>query len=223
MSDETFEQQLTEKLLMFGKMMTKASIIIDGNIDSVDESTFTCAVDIQSNNSDGSLRHTIYENVPLKVLIGSQASFVEIPTIGSACTMTFKDNNIQRPELLQVQDCDKILCRLKGSEQDGSKDIILTITKLDFTFNAAGQTLKISKDGFVFNNASHGAVKADELKTQSNKDKDILDGFLQALQTPVNEPGNGAPSAFQAALLAALGTKQSGTWDNLESDKIKIE
>ena len=66
-----------------------------------------------------------------------------------------------------------------------------------------------------------GLVKADVLKIESEKDKDILDTFLQVLQTPIPEPGNGANSAFQAALLAALGTKETGVYTDLENPKIK--
>ena len=74
----------------------------------------------------------------------------------------------------------------------------------------------------VFNSGTHGMVKADELKSQSEKDKDILDALLQIINgSPIPEPGNGSASAFQTALKAALTGKQSGTWNDLENSKIK--
>jgi len=66
-----------------------------------------------------------------------------------------------------------------------------------------------------------GMVKARELKAQSEKDEAVLNGLLNVINGPaINEPGNGAPSAFQIALKAALAGKQPGEWDNLENDKI---
>jgi hypothetical protein len=66
-----------------------------------------------------------------------------------------------------------------------------------------------------------GLVKAPELKMQSEKDKAILDALLSVVNgAPIPEPGNGAPSAFQAALQAALAGLQSGTWDNLPNTAV---
>jgi hypothetical protein len=191
------EKQIIDGFIKWAKNITKGSILFEGTIKSVDETKFNCVVTVSGNSVN-----TDILNVPLKVLIGSQASVIEIPAVGSDCTVCYRDNNIQRPQLVAVDKSDKLLIKI-GNDSDGY------------------QTLQVTKDGFVFNGGTHGMVKADELKTQSEKDKDILDGFLQVLQTPINEPGNGAPSAFQAALIAAIGTKQSGVWTGLENDKIK--
>lgn len=194
MTEADRQQILTD----WGNMITKACVIIDGIITDVDENSFTCTVKIKDKDFNGKEIASYHANVPLKVLIGSQASLIEIPEINTNCLLTFKDKNIERPQLLFIHECSKIIIKV------------------------GGQTVEYSTDGIVFNKSKTGAVKADELKLQSNKDKDIIDTFLQVLQTPINEPGNGAPSAFQATLLAALGEKESGKWDNLENDKIKL-
>jgi hypothetical protein len=160
----------------------------DGVVKDVDKTKFTCTVTVGE---------TDFTEVPIRVLISKQASFVEIPAVNSSVVMTFRDANMARPQLLEVDECQEILIKIGNS------------------------TLDITDGLFKFNGGSHGIPKADEIKTQSEKDKDILDGILQVLQTPINEPGNGAPSAFQAALIAAIGTKQSGVWTGLENDKIK--
>lgn len=82
--------------------------------------------------------------------------------------------------------------------------------------------LLIKCEKVIFNDGTLGGmVKAKELKTQSDKDKDILSALLSIINgAPINEPGGGAPSALQIALRAALAGKQVGTWDNLENDKI---
>jgi hypothetical protein len=198
-SNEAIEYQIEEALVRFGKKFSRASIIIEGFIESVDESSFTCSVNVPTKNPDGSNTDCLYSDVPLKILKESQAGILEIPKVGTDCLLCFRDNNIQRPQLFQVNEVDKYLIKI-GS-----------------------QTLQITTNGFIFNASSVGAVKADILKAQSNKDKAILDALLGVINgTPINEPGNGSPSALQAALTSVLASLQSGTWDTLENDKIKL-
>lgn len=67
-----------------------------------------------------------------------------------------------------------------------------------------------------------GMVKAPVLAEESNKDKAIIDAMLSVLNgAQIPEPGNGAPSALQIALKAALTGLESGQWETLENDKIK--
>ena len=83
-------------------------------------------------------------------------------------------------------------------------------------------TFQINCGHVIYNDGNLGGmVKAKELQTQSDKDKSILQAFLDLVNgPPVDEPGNGAPSAFQAALKAALAGLTPGTWDNLENPLI---
>jgi hypothetical protein len=78
------------------------------------------------------------------------------------------------------------------------------------------------KTQVIFNDGKLGGmVKAKELQTQSNKDKAILDALLNILTgPPINEPGNGAPSALQTALKGVLSGKSSGVWNALENSQI---
>lgn len=66
-----------------------------------------------------------------------------------------------------------------------------------------------------------GLVKAPELKKQVDKNSLILDLLLQVLATPVTEPGNGSPSALQAALNAALQGKPTADLSNIENQKVR--
>ena len=79
-----------------------------------------------------------------------------------------------------------------------------------------------TENDFIFNGGELGGlVKIEELKNVLDKIHSILNGFIQTLQTPIMEPGNGAPSAFQTALNTAIGSKQTGSLDNLEDEKVK--
>lgn len=66
-----------------------------------------------------------------------------------------------------------------------------------------------------------GLIKIEELKMQLQKNTAILNGILGTLKAPVAEPGNGAPSAFQAALITAIGAMQTGDFSNIENKKVK--
>lgn len=82
--------------------------------------------------------------------------------------------------------------------------------------------LHLKNDGTAeFGGDADNLVRYAKLKEEYDKTKDVLDTFLTALQTPVNEPGNGAPSAFQAALLGVLASKQTGDISSCKIDEIK--
>ena len=81
---------------------------------------------------------------------------------------------------------------------------------------------KIKTKGNVEINGSDygGLIKIEELKMQLQKNTAILNGLLGVLKAPVTEPGNGSPSAFQSALLSAIGTMQAGDFSNIENKKV---
>ena len=65
-----------------------------------------------------------------------------------------------------------------------------------------------------------GLIKIEELKMQLQKNAAILQGLLGTLKAPIPEEGNGAPGAFQAALIGAIGTMQTGDFSNIENKKV---
>jgi hypothetical protein len=88
------------------KKVTRASVVVDATVISVDETKFTC--DVTINNSEGETPVTFFD-VPLRVLIGSQASVIEIPKLSSKCLICFRDGNINRPQILSIHEALKIL------------------------------------------------------------------------------------------------------------------
>ena len=81
---------------------------------------------------------------------------------------------------------------------------------------------KVKAKGNIEINGSDygGLIKIEELKTQLQKNTAILQGLLGTLKTPITEPGNGSPSAFQATLITAIGTLQAGNFSNIENKKV---
>lgn len=68
-----------------------------------------------------------------------------------------------------------------------------------------------------------GLIIYDQLKAELERNKAILEGILGVLRgASIPEPGNGSPSALQAALKAALIGKQTGDFGNhLINEKVK--
>ena len=66
-----------------------------------------------------------------------------------------------------------------------------------------------------------GLIKIEELKKELQKNNIILEILLKiCTSSPIPEPGNGSPSAFQSALMSALSGKQVGNFNNIENDKV---
>jgi hypothetical protein len=115
----------------------------DGIIKDVDETKFTCTVTVQE---------TEFNEVPLRVLISSQSSFIEIPKTGTSCVMTFRDMNMTRPQILEVHECDKILMKI-GS-------VILNITKKGFTIKNGSNSLKTIESDLLDKIIGHAHLTA---------------------------------------------------------------
>lgn len=81
-------------------MLTKHGNTITGTVASVDINAFTANISVDS---------SVYFDVPLRVLVGSQASVIEIPIIGSTVLMCFKDGSTQRPQILAIDQTDQLL------------------------------------------------------------------------------------------------------------------
>ncbi len=98
-----------------------------------------------------------------------------------------------------------VLCAIIGKDED-----ICTILKCS------------SVDKVVINGGELGGLTiTSELKTQLDKTKEVIDSIVQILSgSPINEPGNGSPSALQAALGTALEGKELGDYSNIEDEKV---
>ncbi len=194
MDNDSLEQQFLDGFRQFGNMITRASQLWEAKVKSVDEAKYTCVVTVKT----GSAETDIY-NVPLKVLISTQASFIEIPKIGSICTLLFRHNNERCPQLLHVDECDKILIKVGDS------------------------SLKIDSTGFIFNEGENGMVLIDKLITKINKIETALKShqhmYISAAGTPTPTTPTAAPPPAGTAdtTLVFVNTTQS----DIENTKIK--
>lgn len=68
-----------------------------------------------------------------------------------------------------------------------------------------------------------GLIKIETLKTELNKNNQLLQAILGVINspTPIPEPGNGSPSALQTALKGAVTGKLVGDFSQIENTKVK--
>lgn len=99
---------------------------------------------------------------------------------------------------------DKIIMKAKECQIECEDNVILKSDKI-----------KINGDDLG------GLIKIEELKKELQKNNIILEILLKiCTSSPIPEPGNGSPSAFQSALMSALSGKQVGNFNNIENDKV---
>lgn len=128
------------------------AICVDGVIKTVHEADFTCTVTVGDID---------FYAVPMKVLISAtQPSVVEVPTVGTKCTLLFKDKSMDRPTMLYVQSSDKLLIKIGSSTVDIQNDLI------------------------KFNGGSlNGLVKIDDLVTKLNNLESRANGIVTSFTT----------------------------------------
>lgn len=113
---------------------------VDGTVVDVDEAAFTATIKVGEVN---------FYAVPLRVLVSSQASFVEVPKVGTQCAVTFRDANMGRPYILEVHECSKILYKVGAS------------------------TCEVSPDAWIFNGGTLGGmVKLEAILSAVNRIED---------------------------------------------------
>lgn len=95
--DASTEQELTDALLRMMKVASRDNTLVDGTINDVDLTRYTCDVLVKDASSE-----VLFSDVPLETVINSQASFIFIPNIGSHCVICFRDGNKDRPQLFKV-------------------------------------------------------------------------------------------------------------------------
>lgn len=107
--EEDLESQLGEAFVRATAVLTRHmqiadGIVLDVDVDPESDTAFTCDIQVGTGSDI-----VTYQEVPLKVLVGSRASVVEIPAKGSACIICFRDGNMGRPQLYKVDQTDQLL------------------------------------------------------------------------------------------------------------------
>lgn len=130
------ENELGEALERLISIKMRAAVIVEGIVTAYNANEKTCDITILG---------TPYFSVPLKVLVNTpngQASFFEIPTVGTSCLVEFRSGNIRLPQILFIDQGDKLLINYKelvefnGGVFGGLVKVIELTTKLNNLENA---------------------------------------------------------------------------------------
>lgn len=165
-----------------------------GTVLEVDETKYTC--DVQPN--DGS---PIDYDVRLKPTIDSNdEGIVIVPEVGSIVLVMMIGNDKNFKCVSVFGKVDRYLIKTKGN---GTIEI------------TPGGILKLNGDKFG------GLTKTQELKKQLDINNRLLNAIMQVIKTtPIPEPGSGSPSAFQAALSAAITPLSLGSFKDIENENV---
>lgn len=107
------------------------------------------------------------------------------------------------------------ICSAEGAPELQDGDSTLWSKDGGFVIARSDKTVEL-------NGTEHGGlIKIAELKKELEKTNAFLKAFVQVLQVPVTEAGNGAPSAFQAALNGALSSLQLADFSQIENTKVQ--
>lgn len=89
--------------------------------------------------------------------------------------------------------------------------------------NSNGVKIMFNSNGELHLNGDQysGLVKADELKTQIDKNTQILTAIKNACSATAFEAGNGAPSSFQAVMNALIASLQVADLSGIKNNTVK--
>ena len=98
-----------------------------------------------------------------------------------------------------------------------------SLVQVSFNDDCDAFVSMVSAVDFIYLNGNDygGLVNAKELKTQLDKNNQLLTHILSVIKgAPIDEPGNGAPSALQTALQLAITTDNIADLSNIENTTV---
>lgn len=221
MNNDTFLKQIGER---FG------SDIVE--LVKVNRAFTVTILDVSENNAFVTMTGSEERmSVPLSGISIANAAFKIKPNIGSLAIVALANGAENAPFFLAYSEIDYFQFKRgttdinwkidppmrdeNGDEQDGETNDEINLT-------VGETTVLINKDVFSFNGGSLGGLtKTQELKTQLDKTTQLLQQLITVLSgAPIPEPGNGAPSALQTSLAAAIAGLSLGDFSNIENEKI---
>lgn len=132
--------ELSRAMNKWLKNSLRAFVTIDAVVTAVN-ADFTCDIAIQT---------VPYTGVPIKVLVGTQASVYPVPVINSKCLVTFRDGNRALPQIVDFDQVDKLYIKTNLTQfNDGDKgglvlvnDLVTRMNLIENQQNTILQTLK---------------------------------------------------------------------------------
>lgn len=157
-------------------------------------------------------------------LYSKQAKVISVDLSAKTCVVSPSDGG---PNILDV--------RLEADEDTSNKGFFV-VPAVD---SLVGITFMSKEESFIsvwtqidkviatqglwqFNKGENGGLTiTPELKSQLDTTNSLLQALIDIISgPPINEPGNGAPSALQAALSEAITGKNLGDYSGIENEDV---
>lgn len=138
------EAALSSALQRAIKTVTRGCVVVDGVVLSVDETKFTCDVQIGTG-----VDVSTFFDVPLRVLTSNQASIIEIPEPNTPCLIGFRDGNTGNPQMWGVHKALKILVKCDNIVfNDGTLGGLIVLNDAVSRWNKIEQDINALKTAF---------------------------------------------------------------------------
>jgi len=192
---------------------------IRGKVIAVDEEERTC--EVKPLNGDADISDTrLVASIDPEVLGG----IVFIPKANSSVIISFLDTSDTEAYVSRFGEVEKVIVKFSETTFVELSEAYFHYKngQTEITFNSDQQIFKVGEmsfeikaDKLLLNGETGGGLlNIIELKAAWDQNKAILDALLGVANgAPVNEPGNGSPSALQITLKTALTGKQSGKFE----------
>lgn len=145
--EDDMQSELEEAFTRAVRVHMRSAYLIDGVIKSVEyPDSYTCTVSVGTAPDEP----VDFNNVALRVLWTNQASFLELPTVGSKCIICFRDGNMGRRQLFAADTCDKLLMNYPLIQANGGKNGgLINVVPLVERFNLIEQDINNLKSAFA--------------------------------------------------------------------------
>jgi hypothetical protein len=137
------------------KSMNRAKTLIDGKVTAVNDD-FTCDIEINE---------VPFSGVPVKVLIGSRASIYEIPVVDTGCLVTFRDGDMQRPQIFSFNEVDQYFIDVNNMKINIAEELDIDADQTVFNGGGLGGLVKLTPSLQAFNSLQNDI---NELKAAFN-------------------------------------------------------
>lgn len=197
MIGETSPEQIEKVIERAIHVSTKYSQIIDGTITSVDPVNLVCSVHAGDDNGSAD-----FDNVALRVLMGTKGAYVEMPIVGTDCIMGWRSNQNGRRQLYWAQDYDTIEVTVQTSYKVSS---------------VKGGSIELT-DKVSVNGGNNGGVPLSQEATNrlnliENKVNDLINAFNSHIHPGV-QSGAGSTAITTTPITGTLTPTQETDIEN---------
>lgn len=202
--------ELIQEIAQKGKNDRRRFPCMSGRVVSTDGEARTAKVVLSVDTDE-----TPTEGIKINVTLSNSDGMLMIPADGAFCIVA-EVNGEGSWELLRASSYSSVVATVGVSSMKMTDEVVKV--------QVGDSTSVIVSDGLVRLNGDTlgGLTKTLELQTQINKLNTLVQHLVAIINGPtITEPGSGAASAFQVALMGAIVADEVGDFSNIENENVK--